>query len=278
MIDAHQHFWRIGEHDCSWPTRDLLAIYRDFLPDDLLPLAEQTGVTGTVLVQSQPSDADTDFLLQLAHKSDLIKAVVGWVDLSSPNAPERIQQLAQHPKFRGVRPMLQGLADDAWILRPELEPAITAIKASNLSFDALVHVRHLPHLQVFAERHPELAIVIDHAAKPAIANDEFSAWATAITALADLPRVYCKLSGLLTEVSSEQGVAELQPYVTQLYRLFGSKRLMWGSDWPVLNSAPNSQYNAYASWLMLAKKLLSPVSVIEADEIFGLTARQFYRF
>ncbi|RYY03358.1 MAG: amidohydrolase [Gammaproteobacteria bacterium] len=278
MIDAHQHFWRIGEHDCSWPTPDLMAIYRDFLPDDLLPLVEQTGVTGTVLVQSQPSDADTDFLLQLAHKSDLIKAVVGWVDLSSPSAPERILQLAQHPKFRGVRPMLQGLADDAWILRPELEPAITAIKASNLSFDALVHVRHLPHLQVFAERHPDLAIVIDHAAKPAVANDEFSAWATAITALADLPRVYCKLSGLLTEASSEQGVAVLQPYVMQLYRLFGSKRLMWGSDWPVLSSAPNSQYNAYASWLKLAKELLSPVSITETDEIFGLTARQFYRF
>ena len=278
MIDAHQHFWRIGEDDCSWPTPDLTAIYRDFLPDDLLLLAEQAGVTGTVLVQSQPSDADTDFLLQLADKSDLIRAVVGWVDLASPNAPERIQQLAQYPKFRGVRPMLQGLADDAWILRPELEPAITAIKASNLSFDALVHVRHLPHLHIFAKRHPDLAIVIDHAAKPAIANGEFSAWATAMAMLADLPQVYCKLSGLLTEASSEQGADELQPYVAQLYRLFGAKRLMWGSDWPVLNLAPNSQYGNYGSWLLLAKQLLPLASAVETNEIFGLTARQFYRF
>jgi L-fuconolactonase len=278
VIDAHQHFWRIDKHDCRWPTPDLTEIYRDFLPKDLVPIAEQAGISGSVLVQSQESDADTDFLLQLADESSLIKAVVGWVDLSSPNACERIHQLAQHPKFRGIRPMLQSLPDDAWILNPLLEPAIEVVKANNLSFDALVHVRHLPYLHIFAKRHPTLALVIDHAAKPDIAGGDFAFWASSIEFMADLPHVYCKLSGLLTESSAGQGIDELKPFVVDLYKRFGAQRLMWGSDWPVLHLAPNFRYANYSQWLLLAQRLLPMASDSERDAIFGGTARNFYHF
>ena len=278
MIDAHQHFWQIGENDCTWPTADLNTIYRDFLPDDLLPLTRAAGVTGSVLVQSQESDADTDFLLRVASESELIKAVVGWVDLASATAIPRIQSLAQHPKMRGLRPMLQSLPEDSWILNPNIEPAIAEMKACNLSLDALVHVRHLPYLRVFARRHPTLTIVIDHAAKPAIAAGGFESWASGMTALAELPQVYCKVSGLLTEAAAEQGLEQLRPYLVKLYDLFGAERLMWGSDWPVLNLAANADYSGYGDWLGMAKYLLPVASEAEVEAIFGLTAKNVYRF
>lgn len=278
MIDAHQHFWRIDQDDCTWPTADLADIYRDFLPADLAPMALAAGVTGSVLVQSQPSDLDTDFLLRLADESSLVKAIVGWVDLLSPSAVVRIQRLAHHPKMRGLRPMLQNLPDDAWILNPDLEPAIAEMQACNLSFDALVRVRQLPYLRVFAERHPELPMVIDHAAKPDIAASEFAVWSAGLAAMAEMPHVFCKLSGLLTEANAEQGLDELRPYVTHMYHLFGAERLMWGSDWPVLRLAPNSRYAGYGDWLELAKQLLPIVSNAELDAIFGSTAKCFYRF
>lgn len=278
MIDAHQHFWQIGQHDCSWPTPELTAIYRDFGPADLVPLTQAVGITGTVLVQSQTRDADTDFLLELANEWDLVKAVVGWVDLESSNAVTRIRHLAQHPKMRGLRPMLQGLPQEDWILSKSIEPAIAEMQYNNLSFDALVDVRHLPHLRVFAERNPNLPIVIDHAAKPFIAAGEFEAWTMAIADLAALPQVYCKVSGLLTEASAEQGVDQVRPYISQLYHLFGAERLMWGSDWPVLKLAPNSAYANYGNWFDMAKHSLSFISAQEQDAIFGTTAKTFYRF
>ncbi len=277
MIDAHQHFWQIGQHDCTWPTADLTKIYRDFLPKDFVPIARASGVTGLVLVQSQESDADTDFLLKLADESELIKAVVGWVELASPLAVNRIKHLVLHNKLRGLRPMLQGL-DDSWILNPSIEPAIAEMKACHLSFDALVRVEQLPYLRIFAKRHPTLPIVIDHAAKPNIDRGEFKTWATELAAMAALPQVYCKLSGLLTEASAEQGPEELRAYVVQLYQLFGAERLMWGSDWPVLTLAPNSDYSGYGDWLRLAQDLLPVASTHELDAIFGSTARNFYRF
>lgn len=278
VIDAHQHFWRIGENACTWPTADLGEIYRDCLPMELEPLAQAAGVTGSVLVQSQESDLDTEFLLRLADESSLIKAVVGWVDLLSPLAVARIQRLARHPKMRGLRPMLQGLPQDNWILQPDLEPAITEMQASNLSFDALVNVRQLPYLRIFAKRHLGLPMVIDHAAKPNIANNEFAVWEGGLAAMAELPQVCCKLSGLLTEANAEQGLDELRPYAINMFHLFGAERLMWGSDWPVLTLAPNSRYASYGDWLDLAKQLLPIASNSELEAIFGATAQRFYRF
>lgn len=277
MIDAHQHFWRIGENDCVWPTADLTEIYRSFNPEDLQLETEKTGVTGTVLVQSQESDLDTDYLLALAGNSALIKAVVGWVDLLSPNAPARLEQLASHPKMRGLRPMLQGMADDTWILKSELEPAIDALKKLGLVFDALIFARHLPFLHIFARRHPQLTIVIDHAAKPAINAGGFEPWAASMTAIAELPNVVCKLSGLLTESAAAQGVEELRPYIVHLYRVFGAERLLWGSDWPVLLLAANNNFNRYDAWLNLAKHLLPVATNAELDLIFDLNAKRVYR-
>jgi L-fuconolactonase len=268
LIDSHQHFWRVGQNGFAWPPPDLEAIHRDFGPDDLRAAAAGLGLAGSVAVQSQPNAADTGWLLALAQDEPLILGVVGWVDLLAVDAPERIAALAAHPKFKGVRPMLQSLDDDAWITRAELVPAIEALVAHDLSLDALVFMQHLPHLLVLAERHPALRIVIDHGAKPPIASGAFDIWAVAIARLAALPQVHCKLSGLLTEASAGQPPEAIAPYASHLFACFGSDRLMWGSDWPVVNLAAE-----YRAWHDQAKRLAGPL----ADAVFSEVARRFYR-
>jgi L-fuconolactonase len=271
VIDAHQHFWQTGKNDCTWPTPDLVAIHRDFEPRDLEALATPLGVTGSVLVQSQPSDIDTDWLLGVARDTPFVEAVVGWADLEASGAPERIAALAARPKMRGLRPMLQNLPDDVWILAAGLDPAIRAMIAHGLSFDALVFTRHLPHLAVFARRYPQLAIVIDHAAKPPIAARSLDPWRKEIARLAALPNVSCKLSGLLNEAAPSDGGDALAPYVRHLVEVFGPSRLMWGSDWPVLNLAGD-----YKSWLAMANEL-SGLNEAGLAALFGATASSFYR-
>ncbi|HMA51392.1 MAG TPA: amidohydrolase family protein [Magnetospirillaceae bacterium] len=266
MIDAHLHLWRVGQNGCSWPGPDLPAIYRDFTVEDAKKVTKAAGVEAVVLVQSQPCAADTDFLLKLAEGEKFIRAVVGWTDLLSPDAPARIAALARNKKLRGLRPMLQDLPD-GWISSPGLDPAIEAMIEHDLAFDALVYTRHLPGLCRFAERHPALRLVIDHAAKPPIASGEKDAWRNAIAALADLPQVQCKLSGLLTEAGPRRDEAALAPYVEHLLVRFGASRLIWGSDWPVLTLAGD-----YAGWLTEARHLTGGTP----GDIFGGNALRFY--
>lgn len=281
MIDAHQHCWQIGAHGCIWPTADLAAIYRDFSVADLQAEAQPLAVKGSVLVQSQPCDADTDYLLSLAREQDFVKAVVGWVDLAASDAPARIASLAAQPKLRSLRPMLQSLPDDDWILRPELVPAIAAMLEHKLCFDALVFPRHLPFLCEFAARYPDLPIVIDHAAKPFIAahdSTQFQTWSNDISALAALPQVYCKVSGLLTEAGAEQNDEALQYYVDHLLAAFSARRLMWGSDWPVVKLAPNRSLASYTAWFAQARRLLKGLSEAETNAVFEHNAGRFYGF
>ncbi len=279
MIDAHQYFWHLGSADYDWPSVELTPVCRKFGVQDLMPLALECGVTGTVLVQSQASDSDTDFLLQLASESDFVKAVVGWVDLASPHAPARIGDLARHPKFRGVRPMLQSLPHDDWILCSALEPALAALKKYGLSLDALVYTRHLPYLYRFARRHPDLPIVINHAAKPAVIVNDTPPddWCEAMRNLASLPHVYCKLSGLVTEAGKGQGKEVFSSYIKFLVNLFGPERVMWGSDWPVIGLAPNPQLAIYKNWLALVKQTVGECKMANSESIFIGTSLRFYR-
>lgn len=270
LIDAHQHYWRIGRNGHGWPTPDLDPIYRDFGPEDWRAVAAPLGITGSILVQSQPADADTDWLLELASDTPTIKAVVGWADLKAPDAAVRIRELARSPKLKGLRPMLQSLANDDWIIDPVLDPAIEAMIAAGLRFDALVFTRHLPYLRAFAERWPDLPIVIDHGAKPLIADDRLDPWRNEIARLAELPNVMCKLSGLFTEMRDGQCREALAPYVRYLAERFGPERLMWGSDWPVILLA-----GEYEEWFRLAAQMTGFDERGRA-ELFGGTAARFY--
>lgn len=271
MIDAHQHFWQIGRNDCTWPTPELASIYRDCGPAELSTHLRAAGITATVLVQSQASDRDTDYLCDLALHTPWVAAVVGWADFESTAAPARIATLAGRPKVRGLRPMLQDLADDR-ILNPAMEPAIHSMLAHELCFDALLRPRHLPHLRTFAARHPDLRIVIDHAAKPCIALQELEPWRAHLRTLGQLPNVFCKLSGLVTEAGAGWQIADLVPYVSHVIECFGPRRVMWGSDWPVVELA-----SEYSRWLQAAQALTSHLSPDDAAAMFRETAVRFYR-
>ncbi len=270
-IDAHQHYWRIGHNGQEWPGPDLPQIHRDFMPKDLDAARLSAGVTRTVLVQSQPHDADTDWMLDLADRTPSIGAVVGWVDLPDPAAADRIAVLARHPKLRGIRPMLQALAVE-WILQPAIEPAIGAMIDRGLVFDALIRPAHLPALTRFAAAHPRLQIVIDHAAKPDIAQDEREPWGRDIAMLARLPNVACKISGLVTEAGSAWSAGDLRFYVDHLIDCFGPERLVWGSDWPVLLLASD-----YPGWLRCCERLFGHLPAPARAAIFGTNARRIYR-
>ncbi|MEO7888361.1 MAG: amidohydrolase family protein [Polaromonas sp.] len=275
LIDAHQHFWRLADRVGHWPPPALVPIHRDFDHADLEPLLAQCGVTGTVLVQSLPTVADTLQLLQLATQHPVVKGVVGWVDLLATDAPAQITALAHHRKLKGLRPMLQDLPDTYWIAQAALTPAITAMQAHGLVFDALVLPQHLGALLAFAQRHPDLSIVIDHAAKPEIALGRLDPWRQDMAALAALPQVQCKLSALLTEAGVHARASALEPYVAHLFATFGAERLIWGSDWPVLNLAAG-----YADWLAMAQALCKGQPGMDdtrIDAIFGGNARRIYR-
>jgi L-fuconolactonase len=274
-IDAHQHFWNLSDRIGSWPPASLTAIYRDFAPSDLQGALAECEIQGTVLVQSLPSIEDTRFLLNIAQHHAFVLGVVGWVDLLSADAPTYIANLALNPKFKGIRPMLQDLSDTEWICSEALSPAIEAMQAHGLVFDALVLPQHLRALHAFALRHPDLPIVIDHAAKPEIAKGQFQPWLQDLSALAALPQVHCKLSGLLTEAGSLPNLQTIAPYVEHVLTLFGPRRLIWGSDWPVVLLVSD-----YAEWFAMAQqlcKLHDGLNQPDIDAIFGTNAKNFYK-
>jgi len=270
VLDSHVHVWRLDAPECVWPDAGWPAIHRDFTLADLRSAATGVELSGVILVQSQPDYRDTDRLLALAATDPLVKGVVGWVDVASPVAPERIAALAVHPKLKGLRPMLQSIPDTHWILSPALVPALDAMVAHGLRFDALIQPRHLPVLRRFAERWPTLPVVIDHAAKPDAAAGTLDPWRAEIAACAQMPHVHCKLSGLRTEQAAGQPAERLAPYVDHLVDRFGD-RLMWGSDWPVLLHAGDG----YRDWLATARRLTGGDATAEAM-LFAGAARRFY--
>ncbi len=269
-IDAHQHFWKIGAHGHQWPREDLPILYRDFLPEDFDSTRVAAGVTVSILVQSQPNDEDTDWLLELSNATSSVAGVIGWVDIRAPEAPRRIAKLAEHPQFKGLRPMLQDLPAD-WILHPEAGRAIEAMIEHNLVFEALVRPRHLPALAQFARAHPNLRIIIDHAAKPDIARNVRHPWAADMAALAGSPNVWCKLSGLVTEAASDWSTGHLAFFADHVLTSFGPERVVWGSDWPVLLLA-----SGYQRWIDATETLLSGFSADARAAILGGNAARLY--
>jgi len=271
MIDAHQHFWKLARGDYGWLSPDDVVLYRDFTPDDLAPLMEPAGITRTVVVQAAPSVDETRFLLGLAERSRFVAGVVGWVDLEGDDVESSLDSLASHTLFCGVRPMIQDIADDDWMLGRAITPGLKALCERSLSFDALVLPRHLPRLLRLLERHPDLRVVIDHGAKPEIAAGRFDGWAEDMARLASQTPALCKLSGLVTEAAKAWRPDDLRPYVAHLLECFGPERLMWGSDWPVVELA-----GGFARWRETSLQLLDELGDAERAAVLGANAARFY--
>jgi len=273
-IDAHQHYWSPQHGDYGWlvPSDALRPIFRPFGPADLHPLLDAAGVAGTVLVQAAPSEAETGRLLAIAAQpGSRVLGVIGWCDFAAPDAAQRIAALAAQPLLKGLRPMLQDLPDARWILQPACAPALQAMERAGLTLDLLIKPHQLDAALVLAQRHPGLAMVLDHGAKPAI-PDGFNAWAQGVARLAREPNVECKLSGLLTEAPAGAGLRLLRPFAGHLLAHFGPRRLLWGSDWPVLTLAAD-----YARWVRLCEELLAGLDAGTQALVFGANAQRFYR-
>lgn len=270
-IDAHQHYWRIVRNDYGWLTPDLGPIHRDFLPADLAPLIAECGIEATILVQAAPTIAETEFLLDIAAETPGVAGVIGWVDFESADALADIARLAENPKLVGLRPMIHDIADDRWMLRPAFDRVFRTIIAQGLVFDALVRPPHLPHLDTLASRYPDLAIVIDHGAKPLIAAGIREPWARDLSRLAMHGNIACKLSGLATEAGPDWGEETLRPFMDLVADLFGPNRLLFGSDWPVLNLA-----GTYSQWFNLVETFAESRADLDAGALFGGNAERIY--
>jgi L-fuconolactonase len=273
-IDAHHHVWRLARGDYGWlqPTEALAPICRDFDLEELRPLLAAEKIGASVLVQAAPTKAETRFLLDIARKSEgLVQGVVGWTDLAARDAVESLAALTGKGLLKGVRPMLQDLADPDWIARADVGRALAALPQLGLRLDALVRPRNLPALMRTLERHPDLAVVVDHCAKPDVAGAGWQPWADDLRRIARDTSAYCKLSGLVTEAGAKWTKDSLRPYVDHVLECFGAERLMWGSDWPVLSLAAD-----YSTWSKTADALIAEASRHEQDAIRGGNARRFY--
>jgi len=270
-IDAHHHLWTLARGDYGWLTPELAPIYRDFRLSDLAPHLSAAGIDGTILVQAAPTEAETMFLLNVAETAEVVRGVVGWTDFDAAAGGARIEALAAWNLLVGLRPMVQDIADDDWLLGTALPPLLTAMARNGLVFDALVLPRHLPRLLRVVGRHPDLQFVLDHCGKPPLATGEIARWQRDIALLAEHRNIVCKLSGLVTEAAPDWQIADLRQAVNHVVTCFGPRRMLWGSDWPVVNLA-----GGYAKWLAAAETLLADLSSDEKADIFGGNAARVY--
>ena len=274
-IDSHQHFWNPARGDYDWmpkgdPVLDL--VYR---PADLTATLARHQIDGTVLVQAAATVAETEYMLGLADASAFIKGVVGWVDFENPADMKVLERLKAHPKFKGVRPMIQDIPDDNWMLRADVQWGYSALADLDLTFDALGFPRHLANFLTILKRYPKMRVVIDHCMKPQIRDHNaanFTFWAEGMARLAGETGAFVKFSALITEANPDWSVDVLRPYVDHILQVFGPERIMWGSDWPVCRLRAE-----YDGWISAAKSLTAHLPPDAQAHVYGRTAEQFYR-
>jgi L-fuconolactonase len=273
-IDAHQHYWDPSRGDYGWMPKGDAVLDRIYGPDNLAPQLQAAGIDRTVLVQAAATVAETDYMLALADATPSVAAVVGWVDFERPGDRAELERLAKHPKFRGVRPMIQDIPDDGWMLRAHVQWGFEAVVALDLTFDALGFPRHLGHFLTLLKRHPGMRVVMDHCMKPQIRGNSplgFTQWAEGLTRIAGETGAFCKFSALVTEDGPDWTVERLRPYAEHVLRVFGADRVMWGSDWPVCRLRAE-----YGDWHSAATVLTEGLSDAGRARVFGGTAAAFY--
>lgn len=272
-IDSHQHFWYYHPKKDSWMTREMTAIRRDFMPDDLYAAVHGLGIDGCVTVQVAQTDAETEFLLALAANNGFIKGVVGWVDLKADDINERLEKLSLNGKLKGFRHILQSEPDARYMLQPDFKRGIKALRQHNFTYDVLIYPKHLKYAIEFVNDFPEQPMVVDHLAKPLIKAGKIKEWKKDIRTIAELPNVFCKVSGMVTEADIQNWTpTELIPYLDVVFDAFGPDRLMFGSDWPVCLIAAS-----YRQWVELLTLYTS--DILTSDQkinFWGGNAIKFY--
>lgn len=272
-IDSHQHFWKYNPVRDQWINESMLAIQRDFLPEDLQPVLQRNGIDGCVVVQSDQSTEENFFQLKNAMAHEFIKGIVGWIDLCALNIDEQLQYYRQFEKMKGFRHVLQGEKQRDFMLKSEFRRGISLLSKYNFTYDLLVLPDQLKYTNDFVSFFPDQLFVIDHLAKPLIKSKEISHWRKDIMALARHEHVYCKVSGMITEADWHSWQpSDLIPYIDVIVECFGVKRLMFGSDWPVCLLA-----GSYEKMLQVVSDYFSAFSKEEQELFFGGNAMRFYK-
>ena len=249
------------------------AIRRDFLIEDLKLVMQESGIAGAVVVEARQTLVETKWLLDLASVNKVIRGVVGWVPLVDSKVGFELEKLVVNKTFKAVRHVVHDEPDDSYILREDFNRGIALLTRFGLGYDILIFERHLPQTIEFVDRHPDQIFILDHFAKPRIKDRILEPWKTNMTELARRHNVYCKLSGLVTEANwSTWTENDLRPYVDVVLEAFGPRRIMFGSDWPVLLVA-----GTYKRWVEVVRNMIRKLSVNEQEWIMGKTATEAYR-
>jgi len=271
-IDAHNHFWKFDPVRDAWITSNMSAIRRDFLPEDLYFLLQENNIDGTVAVQADQSEKETDFLLQLAKENDWIKGVVGWVELKNKSIEERLLHYSTEKKLKGFRHILQAENVEAFLSNKDFLHGISLLNKYHFTYDILVYHHQLKYVDAFVKHFPQQRFVIDHIAKPDIKNRSIKEWEEEIVTITENENVYCKVSGMVTEADWREWKPEdLYPYLDIVVKYFGTNRIMFGSDWPVCLLA-----SSYNRWLDILRNYFNDFSTEEKNSVFGGNAIRFY--
>ncbi|UJH91165.1 amidohydrolase family protein [Antarcticibacterium sp. 1MA-6-2] len=270
-IDSHQHFWKYDPVRYGWIGDNMKSIRRDFLPKDLQPLLNKHNFNGCIAVQADQSEAETEFLLNLAENNSFIKGVVGWIDLSYPDVASRLKKYAQYSLLKGIRHTVYD-QNGEYLLDPAFQNGISQLKDFDLTYDILVFDYQLPGAVELVKRFPDQPFVLDHMAKPQISRGITSEWKKNIQNLAALKNVYCKISGMVTETENFSWTAkEFIPFLDVIYESFGEDWLMFGSDWLMSLTAAT-----YSEILSIVQEYFSAYSEEIQSKIFGRNAAEFY--
>lgn len=271
-IDAHQHFWKYESTRHDWITPQMKAIRHDFLPKDLLNILKINEIDGTVLVQVDQTEAETNYLIELANEYSFIKGIVGWVDIQAENIEERLEYYSNFQKLKGFRHIVQSEADPNFLLKSSFLNGIDKLEKYNFTYDILIHENQLPNTIHFVKQFPNQKFIIDHLAKPKIATGRLKPWSQNIIELAQSDNVYCKLSGMVTENDwNLWNEIDFKPYLDVVFEAFGTNRLVFGSDWPVSMLAAS-----YGQVMEIIENYLKPFSDDEKAKIWGRNAIDFY--
>jgi L-fuconolactonase len=272
-IDAHQHYWKIARGDYDWMSAPAVAsIRRDFLPGDLAPELARHGFERSVVVQAAATRAETDYLLGLAADEPTIAGVVGWLDVEAPDFPDVLAGYVRRPEFLGIRPMLQDLSDDRFLVRPRVLEHLGELARSQRTLDLLVLPRHLPVVVEALARVPELRAVVDHCAKPDLRSGSLDDWRSGIARVAEFPNVVCKVSGLVTVAPPGARASDVASALEHVLSVFGSDRLLFGSDWPVCTLAAS-----YERVVALIDEVFGARRTDAFEpKLFGENAKRFY--
>jgi len=272
-IDSHQHFWKYNPEKHAWIDDTMASIRRDFLPSSLKTVYGENHIDGCVAVQADQTLEETDFLLDLARNTNFIKGVVGWADLRAENVEETLGKYTSNEKLKGWRHIVQGEADPNFLLRPEFMRGISYLEKFGYTYDILVFPHQLGSVLQFVKHFPNQKFVIDHIAKPYIKDGFYEGWALLMEAIAQHENVYCKVSGMITEADYHSWTPEqIHPYLHHVLEIFGSERIMFGSDWPVCLVAGN-----YGQVKAVVTDFISGLGENDQNRIMGENALAFYR-